>query len=76
MKDEIFSYMLDAKNFSPTFLVIEEHAHYMKMCIIETFIHIVNDGNWVYHSGNQIKLVWFFFNFLVSNGLISFKLLP
>ncbi len=32
MKDEVVSYMLDSKNFSPAFLVIEEHAHYMNMC--------------------------------------------
>ncbi len=38
MKDEIVSYILDTKNFSPAFLVIEEHVHYMNMCAIEIFI--------------------------------------
>ncbi len=37
MKDEIVSYTLDTKNFSPAILVVEEHAHYMNMCTIEIF---------------------------------------
>ncbi len=37
MKVEIVIYALDIKNFSPAFLVIEEHARYMKMCDIEIF---------------------------------------
>ncbi len=41
MKDEVVSYTLDAKNSSPAFLVIEEHAHYMNMCAIEIFAHLV-----------------------------------
>ncbi len=40
MKDEVVSYTLDPKDFSPAFLVIEEHAHYMNMCAIEIFILI------------------------------------
>ncbi len=32
--------MLDNKNFSPAFLVIEEPAHCMNMCIIEIFTSI------------------------------------
>ncbi len=39
MKDEVVSYTLDLKNFSPAFLVIEKHAHYMNMGAIEIFIH-------------------------------------
>ncbi len=31
---------LDNKNFSPAFLVIEEHAHYTNMCAIEIFTHL------------------------------------
>ncbi len=40
MKDEFVRNTLDPKNFSPAFLVIEEHVHYMNMFVFETFTHI------------------------------------
>ncbi len=40
MKDTVVSYMLDPKNFSPAFLVVEEHVHYMNVCAIEIFTHL------------------------------------
>ncbi len=43
MKDEVVSYTLDPKNFSPAFLVMEEHAHYMNMCAVEIFTHMYFD---------------------------------
>ncbi len=46
VKDKIVSYRLNTKHFSPTFLVIEEHAHYMNMCAIEIFTHINEKKGW------------------------------
>ncbi len=34
-----FQLHIGPKNFSPAFLVIKEHAHYMNMCAIEIFTH-------------------------------------
>ncbi len=44
--------MLDTKNFSPAFLVIEEHVHYMKVWAIEIFTIMQFDER----TGNTINV--------------------
>ncbi len=60
MKGEIVSNAMDTKNFSPAFLVTEEHAHYMNMCAIEIFTYLWFPEKWRWNEtpseGTDLKM--------------------